>query len=137
MFQRVPKLAVFFACGSAFLLALPIAFAQNTTEKAPPVIDVHVHAMDESFPGMSATCPNESQFLASDPKTKEAPFGWSQEECTPKLLPQPKANTSKMSSPRWNALTSLRLSSVIPRACRSGKTQPRAESSPALLSMKA
>ena len=43
---------------------------------APPVIDVHVHAMDESFPGGGPMCPNEAKFLASDPKTKEAPSGW-------------------------------------------------------------
>ena len=95
MFQRVLKFALFLGCGPAFLVAPPIAFGQNTTEKAPPVIDVHVHAMDESFPGMSATCPNESQFLASDPRTKEAPFGWSQEECTPKLTPAAKGQYIK------------------------------------------
>lgn len=32
-------------------------------------------------------CPNTSAFTASDPKSQEAPFGWIQEECTPKLYP--------------------------------------------------
>jgi predicted TIM-barrel fold metal-dependent hydrolase len=50
--------------------------------------------MDESFPG-GPMCPNESKFLASDPKTKEAPFGWSQEECTPKLYPAAKGEYLK------------------------------------------
>jgi len=68
--------------------------AQNTSAKAPPVIDVHVHAMDESFPG-GPMCPNESRFLASDPKTKEASIGWSQEECTPKLYPAGKGEYIK------------------------------------------
>ena len=32
-------------------------------------------------------CPTTSKFTASDPIAKEAPFGWVQEECTPKLYP--------------------------------------------------
>jgi uncharacterized protein len=64
-----------------------IALAQNTEAKAPPVIDVHVHAMDGSFPGIAPMCPNTSKFTASDPKTKEAPFGWVNEPCTPELYP--------------------------------------------------
>lgn len=68
--------------------------AQNTTPQPPPVIDVHVHAIDESFPG-GPMCPNESKFLASDPKSKEAPWGWSQEECTPKLYPAAKGEYIK------------------------------------------
>jgi hypothetical protein len=67
---------------------------QNTTSTVPPVIDVHVHAMDESFPG-GPMCPNESKFLASDPSTKEAPSGWSPEECTPKLYPAAKGEYIK------------------------------------------
>jgi predicted TIM-barrel fold metal-dependent hydrolase len=61
--------------------------AQNTSSERPPVLDVHHHAMDESFPGMGPMCPNTSAFTASDPATQEAPFGWIQEECTPKLYP--------------------------------------------------
>jgi hypothetical protein len=51
--------------------------------------------MDESFPGMGPMCPNEAKFLASDPKTKEAPFGWDTEECTPKLYPAAKGEYLK------------------------------------------
>ena len=66
------------------------SFTQNTSTDVPPVIDVHVHAMDESFPGSRPMCPNTSAFTASDPNTKEAPFGWIEEECTPKLYPSAK-----------------------------------------------
>ena len=59
------------------------------------MIDVHVHAMDESFPGGGPMCPNEAKFLASDPDTKEAGFGWDQEECTPKLYPAAKGEYLK------------------------------------------
>lgn len=62
-------------------------FAQNTAGTQPPVIDVHVHAMDGSFPGAGPVCPNTSKFTASDPRAKEDSFGWVQEECTPKLYP--------------------------------------------------
>src|ERR1700690_2022086 len=64
-----------------------ISPAQNTEAKAPPVIDVHVHAMDGNFPGVAPTCPNTSSFTASDPKDKEAPFGWANDQCTPALSP--------------------------------------------------
>ena len=73
----------------------PLSWSQNTTTNVPPVIDVHVHAMDESFPGGGPMCPNESKFLASDPSTKEAPIGWSQEDCTPKLYPAAKGEYLK------------------------------------------
>lgn len=62
--------------------------AQNAPAEPPPVIDVHVHAIDD-LPGLGPICPNASRFLASDPKDKEAPFGWSQEQCTPRLIPAP------------------------------------------------
>jgi len=67
---------------------------QNTGTDVPPVIDVHVHAMDD-VPGIGPMCPNTSKFTASDPKTKEAPFGWVQEECTPKLYPAAKGEYIK------------------------------------------
>jgi len=51
--------------------------------------------MDESFPGGGPMCPNESKFLASDGKTKEAPFGWDVENCTPKLYPSEKGQYLK------------------------------------------
>ena len=37
----------------------------------------------------------EAAFLASDPKTKEASFGWAHEECTPKLYPSAKGEYLK------------------------------------------
>lgn len=61
--------------------------AQNTTDEIPPVIDVHFHAM-EPPPDSVPLCPNPSQFLASDPTDgKASPWGWSMENCTPKLYP--------------------------------------------------
>jgi predicted TIM-barrel fold metal-dependent hydrolase len=59
------------------------------------VIDVHAHAMDESGSWAAPMCPNTSKFTASDPATKEAPFGWVQEECTPKLYPAAKGEYIK------------------------------------------
>jgi len=69
-----------------------LALAQNTDAKAPPVIDVHVHAMDGTFPGVAPMCPNTSKFTASDPKFKEDPFGWVKEPCTPALYPSAPAS---------------------------------------------
>jgi predicted TIM-barrel fold metal-dependent hydrolase len=87
--SRLRSTPAFFSLG-LLLTASPHLRAQNTPNDVPPVLDVHVHAMDESFPGGGPMCPNASQFLASDPATKEAPFGWSQEQCTPKLYPSAK-----------------------------------------------
>ncbi len=89
------KFAAVAACAILFALSPTFASAQNTSASAPPVIDVHVHAMDESFPGMGDVCPNTSKFTASDPSTKEAPFGWTQEDCTPKLHPSAKGEYLK------------------------------------------
>lgn len=83
-----------FCAGAVVLCCGPLA-GQNTEKELPPVIDVHVHAMDESFPGGGPMCPNEAKFLASDPKTKEAPFGWDVEQCTPKLYPAEKGQYLK------------------------------------------
>jgi len=82
-------------CAGAFGLYCGVSAGQNTSNDVPPVIDVHVHAMDESFPGGGPMCPNEAKFLASDPKTKEAPFGWDTEQCTPKLYPAEKGQYLK------------------------------------------
>jgi len=71
-----------------------VAVGQNTGTDVPPVIDVHVHAMDD-VPGIGPMCPNTAKFTASDPKTKEAPFGWVQEDCTPKLYPAAKGEYMK------------------------------------------
>lgn len=73
-----------------------ISFAQNAdVAKLPPVLDVHVHAMDADFPGISPMCPNTSKFTASDPKEKEAPWGWVKEPCTPALYPSAKGEYMK------------------------------------------
>jgi hypothetical protein len=80
------------------LLALvsPICSAQNAdVAKLPPVLDVHVHAMDADFPGIAPMCPNTSKFTASDPKGKEDPFGWVKEPCTPALYPSAKGEYMK------------------------------------------
>lgn len=71
----------------AVLCLSPVAFAQGATEKVPPVIDVHVHAMMEGFPGGGPMCPFPPGFQASDPKDKESPVGWKMQDCTPKLYP--------------------------------------------------
>jgi len=71
----------------AILVCSSLCIAQNTDSKAPPVLDVHVHAVDFSFPGLAPMCPNTSKFTASDPKTKEEQFGWVKEQCTPMLYP--------------------------------------------------
>jgi uncharacterized protein len=71
------------------------AAAQNTSSAVPPVIDIHMHAMDD-VPGASPMCPNQARFEASDPKNgPEAPIGWSKEECSPKLYPAAKGEYMK------------------------------------------
>ncbi len=87
--------ALSFLLGACLVMAPAASNAQNTSRDVPPVIDVHVHAMDESFPGLGPMCPNTPAFTASDPKTKEASFGWIQEECTPKLYPSAKGEYVK------------------------------------------
>jgi predicted TIM-barrel fold metal-dependent hydrolase len=79
--SRVP------CCAGLLSLCSTFSIAQNAEPKAPPVIDVHVHAMDGTFPGVAPMCPNTSRFTASDPKRKEEPFGWVREGCTPALYP--------------------------------------------------
>jgi predicted TIM-barrel fold metal-dependent hydrolase len=89
-----PFLVVLFA--AALLVGgPPLVRAQNTSTDVPPVIDVHQHAMDDSFPGLGPMCPNTAAFTASDPAAKEATFGWIQEECTPKLYPSAKGEYIK------------------------------------------
>jgi predicted TIM-barrel fold metal-dependent hydrolase len=85
------------AVGVAAMLVLAPAAApaQNTSTTAPPVIDVHFHAMEDSPPGTQPMCPNTSRFTASDPKTEEARFGWVQEECSSKLYPAAKGEYIK------------------------------------------
>src|SRR5579863_6912408 len=76
----------FLRCAVLLSLCCVVSFAQNTESKAPPVIDVHVHAMD-GIAGVPPMCPNTSNFTASDPKGPEASFGWVKEPCTPALYP--------------------------------------------------
>ena len=66
-------------------LSCGLSLAQNTDSKAPPVLDVHVHAIN--FPDAAPMCPNTSKFTASDPKGKEEPWGWVKEQCSPALYP--------------------------------------------------
>src|SRR5690242_10140936 len=77
----------FLYCATIFAFTSALSLGQNTDAKAPPVLDVHVHAADFSFPGLAPMCPNTSKFTASDPKTKEDQFGWVKEQCTPMLYP--------------------------------------------------
>ena len=82
-----PRTLIRLLVAAAFVFANAfVSFAQNAESKAPPVIDVHVHAMDVNFP-VQPMCPNTSKFTASDPKGKEEPFGWAKENCTPQLYP--------------------------------------------------
>lgn len=75
---------------AANVITLGAASAQFTPgpdKPLPPVIDVHVHAGDgrSDVPG---ACLNQAQFLASDPKDgPEEAFGWSKEDCTPRIYP--------------------------------------------------
>jgi uncharacterized protein len=94
MISQLKRAALAPLCLAAFTLCSNLASAQNTSTDVPPVLDVHVHAINESFPG-GPMCPNESKFLASDPSTKESPSGWSNEECTPKLYPAAKGEYIK------------------------------------------
>jgi uncharacterized protein len=81
-------------CALSFIFYSNVSQCQNTNTDLPPIIDVHVHAIDESFPG-GPMCPNTSKFIASDPSTKESPIGWVQEDCTPKLYPAAKGEYIK------------------------------------------
>ncbi len=84
-----------------FLAAASFACAQTDASKIPPVIDIHVHAMD-GIPGIGPMCPFPPQFLASDPKSKEAPMGWSHQDCSPALeAPQNPADYMKELLAEW------------------------------------
>lgn len=67
---------------ASVILVLP-APAQNADTTPPPIIDIHQHAMDGVAAG--SMCPNTPGFTASDPKDKEAPFGWVKVDCSPSL----------------------------------------------------
>lgn len=87
---RIHPCAVLFSVA----LAACCAQAQAPEGKIPPVIDVHVHAMDD-LPGVAPMCPWPPEFLASDPKQKEDPFGWKKQDCTPMLYPAKKGEYMK------------------------------------------
>ncbi|MFN7929508.1 MAG: amidohydrolase family protein [Blastocatellia bacterium] len=84
-----------FLCAALFFFGASVLRAQNTEAKAPPVIDVHVHAMDGDFSGAAPMCPNTPQFIASDPKEKEERFGWVKTTCSPALYPSAKGEYMK------------------------------------------
>ena len=67
--------------------AAAVSLAQNTDNKVPPVIDVHVHAMDGSFPGVGPMCPFPPGSQRLTRRAKEEPFGWVKQECSPMLYP--------------------------------------------------
>jgi predicted TIM-barrel fold metal-dependent hydrolase len=92
--RRSRTFALHALCAVAFSTASVTCFSQNTPADVPPVLDVHVHAMDD-IPGAVPMCPNTAKFTASDPSTKESPNGWVQEECTPKLYPAAKGEYMK------------------------------------------
>jgi predicted TIM-barrel fold metal-dependent hydrolase len=94
--QRLMSRLRFALLAAALVAVAPgRALSQNAPAAPPPVIDVHVHAMDESFPGLGPMCPNTPGFTASDPSTPEAPFGWVQVACTPMLYPSAKGEYLK------------------------------------------
>jgi predicted TIM-barrel fold metal-dependent hydrolase len=93
--QRPRHAALSLVCAAAVMAVPAVVRAQNTGTVVPPVIDVHVHAMDDSGPTAVPMCPNTAKFTASDPATTEAPFGWVQEDCTPKLYPSAKGEYIK------------------------------------------
>ncbi len=68
------------------LLSASVALAQSAPSSHPPVIDIHVHTLG-GFPGMTAMCPFNPQFLAADPKDKASSIGWAKQDCTESLEP--------------------------------------------------
>lgn len=91
--RQIGRSALYVFCAAVFSTG-SMCFSQNTPTDVPPVLDVHVHAMDD-IPGAVPMCPNTAKFTASDPSTKESPIGWVQEECTPKLYPAAKGEYMK------------------------------------------
>ena len=77
------------AASTAGLGAATPLLAQDRDEK-PPIIDMHFHAMLEGRENTAPMCPNPEGFTAHDP-TEEmtSPFGWSSEDCSPRLYGAP------------------------------------------------
>jgi uncharacterized protein len=120
--QHFRKDALSFSLAIALTVCCNFSLAQNTSNTVPPVLDVHVHAMDESFPG-GPMCPNESKFLASDPSTKESSNGWSEEECTPKLYPAAKGEYIKDVAAEMARLNVTAVVFGDPKSVQSGRMQ--------------
>ena len=87
--------------GLVVLAAPGASVAQNAGTDVPPVIDVHHHAMVESFPGMGPMCPSTSAFAASDPGTKEAPCSISVIQNADYLTPKQKRAILYLSAARF------------------------------------
>lgn len=87
------KLFTLWALCASTSVCPSLAF-QNTDGKMPPIIDVHVHAMGD-MPGAVPMCPNTAGFSASDPATKESPFGWQTAACSNMLKPSAKGEYVK------------------------------------------
>ena len=76
--------------GTCLMAAAVPAVAQEDAEVLPPVLDVHFHSMTEGREGTMPLCPNPQQFLAADPAdANPSPFGWSTEDCSPRLYGEP------------------------------------------------
>jgi predicted TIM-barrel fold metal-dependent hydrolase len=80
----MPRMQTFRLC-LLLLVAACFAVAQNDESKKPPVIDIHVHAM-ENYRDVGPVCPFPMQFLASDAKVEnEYRLGWAHQDCSPAL----------------------------------------------------
>jgi predicted TIM-barrel fold metal-dependent hydrolase len=77
---HLPSARAAFGAACLLLASVAVASAQMAPTKPPPVIDIHVHTLGGG-PGFGPMCPWPPQFLASDPKTTEAPIGWSDQNC--------------------------------------------------------
>jgi len=85
----MPVLRFALLLASCLLSSLTFAQMPVRPDSPPPIIDVHFHAMLEGREGTAPMCPNPQQFLASDPSGEEGFFGWSNEDCSPRLYGAP------------------------------------------------
>jgi len=53
----------FLCCVALLSFCSTVCLAQNAEAKVPPVIDVHVHAMDGNFPGLARVMSGTDQLL--------------------------------------------------------------------------
>ena len=54
--------------------AAAVSLAQNTDHKVQPVLDVHVHAMDGTFPGVGPMCPIPPSSQRLTQATRKSPL---------------------------------------------------------------